>query len=106
MGIACPSCGFGIKVSQMRQHFTCPHCSTGLKANTTMPMIGGVVVWTLADFLIYPVVYSNFGTGWSAHLLRIAISGLIGFPLMFLSSVRLARWSAMTDDRGDSVAIA
>lgn len=48
-----------------------------------MPMIGGIAAWTLADLVIYPVVYSQFGSGWSVHLLRIAISGLIGLPLMF-----------------------
>lgn len=83
MGISCPKCAKTIKATQIRQHFACPHCGERLKANTTVPMISGIVLWTLADFLIYPVVYSNFGGGWPAHLARIVISGIVGFPLMF-----------------------
>jgi len=47
-------------------------------------MIAAFVLWSLADLVIYPVVYSKFGSDWPAVALRICISGCVGFSLLFL----------------------
>ena len=55
-----------------------------MKGNAVGPSIAAIVIWTFADFIIYPIVYSKFGPEWPAVALRIVISGGIGFLLLYL----------------------
>ena len=84
MRIPCPQCGALLNVSSIRRHFVCQSCSSKLKGNTTGPEIAGIVMWILADLVIYPMVYMNLGFGWPAHAVRIGIDGCIVFPLYLM----------------------
>lgn len=84
MSLACPQCGTKFAALGIRNHFTCRHCAAKLKGSTSVPWTAGIVLWAVADLMIYPLVYSNMGNTMLAHAVRIAVSACIGFPLIFV----------------------
>lgn len=68
----------------IRRSFTCPYCRTNLLANTTRPIIFAWLAWSLADFALQSIIYSNLGyTWWPGITLRIVASVAVGFVLVW-----------------------
>ena len=49
-----------------------------------MPVVVTLVLWTMADFLIYPLFYALAGDNWPSVLLRSLVSAAVGIPLYAL----------------------
>jgi len=65
----------------VRDHFACPACGTKLRGHIKGATFLAIVLWTLADFIIYPIVYAKLGNDWVAVAVRIGISGGVGLVL-------------------------
>ena len=84
MTLVCPQCDKSLSASRIRKHFTCPGCAAKLKGSTAGPTTAGIVLWILADLILYPLVYFELGNTALSHAVRIGASGCIGIPLVLM----------------------
>ncbi|ADI30224.1 hypothetical protein M301_1850 [Methylotenera versatilis 301] len=100
MSLNCPRCKSAVGFLRFKESFICSHCSAKLIGN-----YNGAFIWTvglswLADLVIYPVVYSNFGSNWwPGVIIRIALStsAFIGFLAILISSMGTIELSSKQD---------
>ena len=84
MSLRCPNCDKGLPFHLVRGAFTCPSCGERLVAKTVGPMICALVLWSLVDVGLKAIVYSHLGhTWWPGIAVRIVVSGLIGWVLIW-----------------------
>lgn len=90
MSLDCPKCKKSVGALNLRESFICSHCSSKLVGKFNGSFAWAFVLSTLADFIIYPVVYSNFGTNWWPGVaIRIAASTsvFVGLLAVFTNSM-------------------
>lgn len=91
MSLDCPKCKKSFSSLYLRESFTCKHCSSKLTGKFNGAFGIAFVLSTIADFIIYPIVYSNFGTNWwPGVLIRIAASTSVFFGLLAVFSNSMA----------------
>ena len=85
MSLTCPKCRTRINPLRVQAHFICPSCASALAGKINGPIFAAMALSTIADFIIYPVVYSVAGTDWwPGFTLRISISGAVFIFLVAL----------------------
>ena len=85
MSLDCPKCKNSVGTLNLRESFTCSQCSAKLVGKFNGAFIWAIVLSTLADLVIYPIVYSNFGSNWWPGIaIRITVSTLVFIGLLAL----------------------
>ena len=85
MSLGCPECGATLKTFNIKPHFTCPSCKAELRGKVIGPIVAAIIISTIADSIIFPIVYTHYGMDWWPGLtIRIIASGTVFFILMAL----------------------
>ena len=88
MSLVCPKCKKSVGALNLRESFVCSNCSSKLAGKYNGAFAWAFILSALADFIIYPIVYLNFGTNWwPGVVIRCTLSASIfaGFLALFSS---------------------
>ncbi|MHB8728609.1 MAG: hypothetical protein ACYC9K_06170 [Sulfuricaulis sp.] len=96
MSIPCPKCKTTLPWLKMKSAFSCPSCGVSLRAQTFIPWVVTIVLWSLVEYPLFAALQPHDDASWFwVVLVRSLISGGIGYLIGFyvvgyFSSVSLA----------------
>src|SRR5271156_3922036 len=79
MSLVCPKCAKALKALDIRKRFACPGCGVELRGHITVPLVLGIVLWSIIEFIVKQFIDGSLGI--LGSLLGVAIGACIGIPL-------------------------